>query len=484
MPRENAEERSEPTTNGSRPRFQLDLLSWPIAARILRWPAFPLALQILTLLVLVLLALNGWGAGTDLDATALKTFRKTHLTTLTVWGLWWPAMILAVLALGRVWCTVCPMELVSRLGHLLGRRLWPGLGLPRWIRVGWLTLLAYLLMQVLVASISLHRVPHLTALMLLAMLGSAALAGLLLRHPRGFCVAACPAVPLLSVYSRISALGLDRRSDHVCAACSGRDCTQASKRQRLDGRSCPSLIRPFRRVQGDGCVLCFQCAKVCPHRNMGFGITGAGSALRSPSPLSPVETAFVMAATGFVAHEVVGEVKWLDPYFHAAPEALAGGLPMLSFRSWEGVWYLLLFPALVWGLPALVLRLFTGGSGFGTALRGVAGGAAVVVALGHGAKAVAKLSSWGGFLPLAIAEPQGVRPYQGLAEGSLAKPGVLVGLPVWGWLFLLLVGLLAWRRWPRAAGAGSTGAAAMGRVGLVAALLLYVPVLVIWALGV
>ena len=363
-------------------RVRFDLLRFPAVRWLLARPVFPLALQVAVLVALLLLVVNGWGLGDGYTGAELKTLRKTNLTTLSVWGLWWPVMIALAIVAGRVWCTICPMELVARVTHRLGRRVSPGAKLPRVLRLGWLALAAYLVLQVAVAALALHRVPQLTAVMLLCMLGSAGLAGAIFRHPRAFCVALCPAGPLLSVYSRFTPFQLDRRDDPTCAGCTTRDCVSAATRDRLDGRGCPSLVRPFRRQPADGCVLCLQCAKTCPHDNMGLGLVAPSSALRRPSLLGPMETAFVMIASGFVTHEVVGEVKWLDAWFHVAPEALADVLPVLSSRSWEGLWYLLLYPAVIWGLVALVMLAFGKRGGLGTALRAVATGAAPVVALG------------------------------------------------------------------------------------------------------
>lgn len=98
---------------------RFDLLPW--LRRLWRPALFPLALQGMMLVAFALLLVNGLGHGTDLPSEALLTFRKTNLTTLAVWGLWWPAMIAVALAFGRVWCTVCPMELVNRVGDALAR---------------------------------------------------------------------------------------------------------------------------------------------------------------------------------------------------------------------------------------------------------------------------------------------------------------------------------------------------------------------------
>lgn len=138
-----------------------------------RWlllrPWFPLALQVLVLAGMVWLTVNGWGVGVGETAKRQLVLRKTNLTTLAIWGLWWPAMIALALTLGRLWCTVCPMELVSRVGDAAARRGgWRRRPLPAWMRAGWTAVVAYLLIQLLVPGVAIHRVPHYTSILLIA----------------------------------------------------------------------------------------------------------------------------------------------------------------------------------------------------------------------------------------------------------------------------------------------------------------------------
>lgn len=143
------------------------LATWPARA-ILRSPLFPVVLQVGALAVVLLLAVNGLGFGLGMSAEELMTFRKTNLTTLVVWGLWWPGMIAVALTFGRAWCTVCPMELVNRVGDAIARKVgWPRARLGKLLRAGWMIVVLYLLLQLLVAGFSLHRVPHFTAILLL-----------------------------------------------------------------------------------------------------------------------------------------------------------------------------------------------------------------------------------------------------------------------------------------------------------------------------
>ena len=462
-------------------QVRADVLARGAVRGVVLWAGFPVLFQALAVAAVVTLIAIGLGIGAGLEAGELMTLRKTNLATLVVWGLWWPAMIALALVLGRVWCTVCPMELVNRVGDGLARRLgWPRARLGGFLRAGWLIVVIYFVLQVLVAGLSIHRVPHYTAVFLLVLLVGALAAGLVFREPRSFCRAFCPAGALLSVYGRYTPVQLEARDASVCAQCTTRDCVRAGNRYRFDQRSCPSLLRPFQRRPSDGCVLCLQCAKVCPSGNMGFGLVSGSAPIRRKVLLLPYEAAFVMVALGFVSHEVIGEVKWLDALFHAVPAALGRLAPAVLFGWFEAFWFLALFPVLVWLVIAGAGYLLGHRGSLGSMLLAAASGAAPVVAVAHLAKAAAKLGAWGGFLPLAIRDPQGVETLRRIIGQSVTPPPPLLGLTVIGWVLLTLILVIGWRAWRWTRQVPAESGPAM-RAGLVGASLLFVPVLTVWS---
>jgi len=461
-------------------RIRFDVLAARPLRRLWRWPGFPLALQAIALVAVVLLAINGWNVGHEQTAKELLTLRKTNLTTLVVWGLWWPGMIAVVLLFGRIWCAVCPMELVHRAADAVARRIgWPRARLGAFLRAGWMTLLAYLLLQVLVAGISLHRFPHYTSLLLVALFGAALVSGLVFRHPRAFCAGFCPASALLSVYGRFTPLKLDVRDPAVCEGCEGKDCADPARRHGLDGRSCPSLITPWQHRQSDGCLVCLQCAKACPEDNVGFGAVDPEAGSRRHRLLQPFEAAFVLIAAGFAAHEVLTEVKWLDRYFHYVPERLQSLAPSVPFGWWEAAWFLVLFPILLWALVAAAGYLAGHRAGLRSLLLAAATGAAPVVAVAPASKGIAKLASWGGYLPLALAEPRGQGHFRELAEGTLAAPARLTGLSLLGILMMAALLWVSWRAWQWAKVAAQDTLPA-ARAGLAVPAVFYAGVLAVW----
>lgn len=460
---------------------KLDLLAWKPLRAVALWCGFPLVLQATALAVIAALIAIGLGVGPGMRAEELMTLRKTNLTTLVVWGLWWPGMIAMALAFGRAWCTVCPMELVNRVGDAVARKLgWPRAELGKFLRAGWFVVVAYVALQLLVAGLSIHRVPHYTAVFLLALIGGALVTGLVLREPRSFCRAFCPAGALLSVYGRHTPVQIEVRESSVCAECPTKDCVRAENRYRFNQRSCPSLLRPFNRQPSDGCVLCLQCAKVCPYHNVGVGLVSSDAPVRRKSLLLPYEATFVMVALGFVSHELIGEVTWLDTAFHAAPVALSRLMPALPFGWLEALWFLVLFPIGVWTMISAAGYVFGHRGGLKSLLLSAATGAAPVVAMAHLAKAAAKVTSWGGFLPLALRDPSGLDALHHLAGQSIPAPAAMVGLTALGWVMLVLILVMAWKawRWARQTPADSVVAATTGLAG---AAILFTSVLAVWA---
>lgn len=124
-----------------------DLLRVLPIARLVHWPGFPYVFQALALLVFLLLLVNAWGRFAPARIND-KLYAKTNLTTLVIWGLWWPSMIWTAVLLGRAWCVICPLELVSNISERVGRRL--GIRqrpVRRWLISGVIIVALYALLQ-------------------------------------------------------------------------------------------------------------------------------------------------------------------------------------------------------------------------------------------------------------------------------------------------------------------------------------------------
>ena len=436
----------------------LDLLRMTVVRRMLLWGGFPYVLQAVMLLAFVLLACLGWGLFAPPDADG-KLFAKVNLVNLTIWGLWWPAMVFGAVFLGRLWCMVCPLELVANLTERAGRRLGiRQLTLGRWLRSGALILAIYAVIQLLVAGAHLHRVPAYTSIFLWTLLAVAAIVGLLWKD-RAFCRAFCPVGLLLGTYGRGGMLAVRAGSHEPCNSCDEKHCTQPAGGTRLDARSCPGLLNPARLDTNRDCLVCGQCIKACKPDNVQLLLRRPFHPADARETLAawPV-TLFVMLASGFVAYELSTELPalWTDArtgndvtgkaIFLWIPDWLSG---KSAHAGWiKGIWMLFVFPALLWTVLGGLVLLGRGAASLGEAWRRLALPVVVVVAAGHMAKGLAKISSWGGYLPGALRDPWGTTTIAQLAADPTAKPDHLLlksTVSIVGVLLVLLLGYFALR---------------------------------------
>ncbi len=420
------------------------------ANNILRWRQFPFVFQFLLLACLIVLAFVNLSVLAP-DGTNAKLFAKSNLLTLLVWGIWWPAMIWVAVLFGRLWCAICPLELVSNISErIAGRLRMPQAALVRWIRTGALSVLGYLAIQMLVFGMEVHRVPSYTSLFILFLIGFSAMVGFFWKD-RAFCRGFCPVNMLLKTYGRHGLARVRSHSADVCLACRTKECVAASNRKKVNGRSCPSLLNPPLAFRQDDCLLCGQCIKACRRDNLGISIR---QSLDFPDPKKRAATwpmtIFIMIVSGFVLSELASESRVAHDLFRWIPSQMAR---ITGFGSgWlEGVWTLVVVPCLLWGIVGGVAAK-VGREPLTKHWRHAALTLAVMISAGHMAKAFAKVSSWIGFLPLALDDPSGLSTVEKITSGVLSPPeepaaAVRIGMA----LILLVIGAtIAWRTDPGA----------------------------------
>ncbi len=411
----------------------------PIRALVV-WPGFPYVCQVVLLICFVLLAILAWGQFAP-DGVGAKLFSRTHLTTLLIWGLWWPAMLWAAVLLGRAWCAVCPLELVSNIGERLTRRLQiPQRSLPKWMATGGLVLGLYGVIHLLVAGADINRVPAYSAYFLTGLISLAAATAIVFKD-RAYCRGFCPVGLLLNVYGRGGMLAVRPASGAACAACTTKNCVSAINRDRLDARSCPSLLNPATLASNKDCLLCGQCIKACATDNMQL-------LLRRPFPATDLRervaawplTLFVMLDSGFVISELAEEVPEIEKAFLTAPTWVATRIGWTDGASWlGGGWAIVVFPLLLWWLLAAAARLLGARESFGALWRQLALPIAVVVSAAHMSKALAKFVSSVPFMPGALRDPGGIATARGMMAGTQPRPTALLDFSMAAIIGLVIV---------------------------------------------
>lgn len=420
-----------------------DLLAIRWFRRVVLLPLLPYVFQAAILGLFITLAVIGWGRFAPAGVQP-KQFAQTNLVSLIIWGLWWPAMVWVAVLLGRVWCAVCPLELIANLTERLGRRLGvPQQTLSRWLQAGFLIVAFYAIIQMLVAGVELHRSPGYTSIFLWTLLALAGVTGFLLKD-RAFCRGFCPVGLLLSTYGRGGMLAIRPTGDAACARCTTKDCRQPTARNRVEGRSCPSLLNPSELASNADCLVCLQCAKACPASNIGLFLRRPFHLAdeREPAASWPV-TLFMIVVSGYVGYELCSEWKAAQAVYLWAPETAASLLGLTSGVGWlRGLWAVVVFPLLLWtllGLPVLLLR---GASSLAEAWRRLALPLMVVLAAGHMAKGLAKFAQWAGYFPLAWKDHAGVQTAQFIAAKTMSKPAPLMSKAAVSTTCLVLLALL------------------------------------------
>lgn len=421
----------------------IDLLDFRwIRALVLSW-FFPYIFQAAMLTVFIILAILSWGMSAE-SGIDDKLYAKTHLVTLIIWGFWWPSMVWAAVLFGRIWCAVCPLELVSNGTERIARKL--GIKqrvLGKWLRSGALIVGLYALIQMLVAGVHLHRVPAYTSFFLWGLISAAAVTGVLFKD-RAFCRGFCPVGLLLGTYGRGGMLAVRPASPEPCAACKTKDCVRANNRIRLDNRSCPSLLNPAQLKRSSDCLVCGQCVKVCEHDNVG----NMSLFLRRPFALVDIReslaswpvTIFVMLVSGFVTSELFSEWKAGQAVFLWMPEEFAAASGLSAYAGWiEGIWTLFVVPAVVWLILGSSVLLGKGSTNLGEIWRRLALPVAVLISAGHMSKGLAKVVSWLGFMPLTAQDPLGYETARSIAAKTMSQPGAILPMVVVSVFAMVLV---------------------------------------------
>jgi len=265
-----------------------------------RW--FPIVPQLIMLMVLGLLIVGGIGVTTD-DAGFAKILRNTNLANLLVWSYWWPLVVVAAVLMGRVWCMVCPMELVTSLASVFGLRQ----KVPQFFKGGWVITIFYTLIVIVgIHGLSLHRLPQRMSLYLLMLVGAALVVGLIYEK-RAFCSYVCPVGHLLGLYALVSPFEWRADDPSVCKDCKTKDCIIKKNHYRIVGRSCTSNLYPATIKDNRDCLLCTQCLKACPNDNLRFSTRWPFADFFGDIELRAAQVGFIVLVSGFVVYEILSE---------------------------------------------------------------------------------------------------------------------------------------------------------------------------------
>jgi polyferredoxin len=406
-----------------------------------RW--FPIVLQLITLVVFGLLVAGGLGVSAP-DAAFAKVLRNTNLANLVVWSYWWPLIIVVSILAGRVWCTVCPMELISSLAVRIGLRL----KVPKTFKSGWvMTIFFALILVVGIHTFAIHRHPHRMALYMLILLGTAVLISLLYEK-WAFCNYVCPVGHLLGLYALISPLEWRCDDPSICSSCKTKECIAKDRHYRISGRSCTSGLYPAGIKDNRDCLVCTQCLKACPSKNLRLSVRKPYADFFGDLELRPAQTVFVLVVSAFVVYEILSEwapskavLTWVPRHF-VSTLGIAG--PMAGAVS--AIVMFIVFPAILL-LSVIVLARIRSRASLGV----VAGSFALLLvpttASAHLIKAMLKTTSRIPYWPYVSSDPTGIDTARRIIDKNILldlwAPDMLYGTITSVTSLLLVVALAA-----------------------------------------
>ncbi len=394
---------------------------------------FPLIPQLITLTVFILLIVDGFAANTE-DMEFAKVLRNTNLANLIVWSYWWPLIILSSIFFGRVWCMICPMELLTTFAARIGLKRKP----PGFVRSGWVITLLYII--ILFGGIhiySIHRVPFRMSIYLMAILTSAVIVGLLFSR-NTFCANVCPVGHLLGLYSRLAPFGWSVRNRQLCQDCNDNSCTTKANAYLFQGRSCGVGLYPASIDDNTDCLLCGQCLKACDQNNPATEWPPNPGWFARPwfkdvlilKPMSVAQASFCLILSGFVIYEVFTEWKVTKELLLWTPHEIS-----MWFKA-DDAWFqgliksLILFvilPMLFWMLPYGLLSMRDRKLSFRKFICTIGTAFIPIMAAAHIVKALLKTTSRIPYWKHAFTDPVGIN----TAKEILNKSLQLLPLPSW-----------------------------------------------------
>jgi polyferredoxin len=236
----------------------VDLLRHPIVGPILRWSRLRLVLQLTLLAAAAVIVLHGlYGPQVS----------PRNLATVTTAIHWRGLLIVALLAVGNLFCTACPMVLTRDVGR---RFMTPRFTWPQRLRRKWIALALLVTVLFSYELWAMWESPWTTAWMIVGYFGLALVVDLTFKGA-SFCKYVCPVGQFNFVSSTVSPTELQVREPGVCRTCRTSDCIKgrySAAPRRLEQRGCELGLFLPAKVGNLDCTLCLDCVQACPHDNI------------------------------------------------------------------------------------------------------------------------------------------------------------------------------------------------------------------------
>jgi polyferredoxin len=191
-----------------------------------------------------------------------------NLATVVTWVHYRGLLVVALLALGNVFCTACPMVLVRDTGRRLFH---PAIRWPRRLRGKWLGLALLVAVLFVYELFDLWALPRATAWLVIGYFVAALVVDTTFAGA-AFCKHLCPIGQFNFVASTMSPTELRVRERATCVTCRTSDCIRGRRNQedprRVERRGCELALFMPAKIGNLDCTLCLDCVRACPHDNI------------------------------------------------------------------------------------------------------------------------------------------------------------------------------------------------------------------------
>jgi len=371
------------------------------------------------------------------DAKLAGTLRNTNFAALLVWSLWWPLIIISAVLFGRIWCQVCPMELVSSLLSKIGLKR----KVPSFFKTGWaITIFYSFVLLIIIRTFWAHRYPQRMAFFFLFLFGVTAVFGLIYEK-RAFCNYICPVGHLLGLYALCSPLEWRAKNKEVCSSCKTKDCISREKSYTLTKQSCTSNLYPASIKDNRRCLLCTQCLKVCPYGNLRLSLRKPMADFFQSLKISSAEFFFILILSGLVIWEISEEWDAAEEtmlYIPNQVNEILGASGELA-NIVHAIILFVFLPAIIFLIPSFLAKVTNKMSMFEAAKK-FSIIILPVIATTHLLKALFKISSRIPYYELTIKDPLGLQTARLIASGDIQLDKSLVNFisPFLNYLTLFL----------------------------------------------
>ena len=354
---------STPTRELYRPKTAFDVLRLPLIGGLLRRRYGRLILQIPLLVLAMLLVYDGFSGP---QKAAL------NLATIAPWVHYRGLVVIALLLAGNLFCMGCPFTVTRTLARRLSSR---GRRWPQRLRSKWIAIAGLFFIFFLYEWLDLWSSPLLTAWVIVAYFVCSFVLEAFFTE-LAFCKYVCPLGTFNFVYSTVSPLQIGARDPHVCHSCVGKECVTGSYREtpvimvdqigvngeptatHTDGPDgtlgCGTLLFVPQIRSNLDCTMCLDCARACPHDNVGLMARRPGAELlRTDAFPHRWDLAFLLITLAFMG--LINAFGMVPPVYNLMA-SIADTLHLASFGfsnlAIEGIVLFIIF-----GVGAILLPI-------------------------------------------------------------------------------------------------------------------------------